>query len=368
MPKGNNNKKKYLAPNRWYLLLITALSSSSIGILIGWNICQSKLLDQCHRLNNNNKNADTVSTPLFQQIEKEDELSSRITTTIPSKQRNNLVCDLSTDVVHLEDPDKFDYPDQVKAGPMQADEMLFVFSLVRTTFVTRILELGGYRGDSAYNFLKALRCKGDRGIVYTVDKAKVESQQHHFPVGGPRHVTIMKDAADLTANDFDQMPIDLVLLDCHSYQASKHVLQTLWRLTLLAPNAYIILHDTGLHPHDNYFSTNTLARFFSIVTEQGLIHQPVERLLADWIPYGLDCSFQRISLHDDTRKNTRHGLTIMQRKMVLDFFDECKSVLGKDNTNNDNTRSLHDFTVEDCEEVKTSTLALREKCPNSIAS
>jgi len=294
--------------------------------------------------------------------------------TIPSSQTPKInhieesVCDLSTDIAHLEDVEKFDYPDQIRAGPMQADEMLLIFSLIRTTFITRILELGGLRGDSAYNFLKALRCKGDQGVVYTVDKQKVEQHDSKKP-GRPRHVTIMKDAADLTSDDFDHKPIDMVLLDCHSYKASKHVLQTLWHLDLFAPNAYIVLHDTGMHPPGNYFSKNSLADLFSILTDAGNIHQPVERLLADWIPH-IDCSFQRISFHDDQRSNTRHGVTIMQRKMVLDFFDECKRILsdGKSSEENAKVQSLHDFTTEDCEEVKASTLTMRKVCPIKTAT
>lgn len=42
--------------------------------------------------------------------------------------------------------------------PMQDDEQLFIFAVVRGLRLSRILEIGGLRGDSALNFLKA-RCR-----------------------------------------------------------------------------------------------------------------------------------------------------------------------------------------------------------------
>ena len=72
-------------------------------------------------------------------------------------------CDI-TDIYHL--MGKWaSYPRQNHGGAMQADEMLSLFALVRTSFVTRILEIGGGKGDSALNFLQALKCK-KTAIVY----------------------------------------------------------------------------------------------------------------------------------------------------------------------------------------------------------
>lgn len=37
--------------------------------------------------------------------------------------------------------------------------MLLLFGLIRASSVARVLEVGGFKGDSAYTFLRALRCK-----------------------------------------------------------------------------------------------------------------------------------------------------------------------------------------------------------------
>ena len=69
-------------------------------------------------------------------------------------------CDFAGDLAHL-NRHSHDYPRprQRVVGPMQADEMLLLFGLIRASSVARVLEVGGFKGDSAYTFLRALRCK-----------------------------------------------------------------------------------------------------------------------------------------------------------------------------------------------------------------
>jgi len=128
--------------------------------------------------------------------------------------------------------------EQKQWGPMQDDEMLFLYSFIRVTRSARILELGGLKGDSARNFLQATEGLVNSS-VYTVEKRKVQQQ-------GPRHVTIQKDATLLTAADVQNAPLDLILLDCHHYDATMGTLRALDRASLI-PNTTLALHDTGLH-------------------------------------------------------------------------------------------------------------------------
>ena len=63
------------------------------------------------------------------------------------------------DLSHLTQPD-----DQVVVGPVQDDEALLLFALVRCMRLRRILEVGGLDGYSARNFLRAM---GRGGTLYT---------------------------------------------------------------------------------------------------------------------------------------------------------------------------------------------------------
>ena len=213
-----------------------------------------------------------------------------------------------------------DYARQRVMGPIQADEALLLHSLVRTAGVRRILELGGLRGFSARVFLDALACQPEHERrLYTVDLVRVVSQN-------PRvHKTIQKDATLLTAEDIDRAPLDLLFLDCHAYDATRTTVRNLLRGRLLSPNAFVVLHDTGRN------------RAAKLGWAQDGIHQPVERLVAQWMSNEL--GWHRISVHDDSRRlGGRHGLTVMQRKQDLRvpctnwsaFFDvsqsECERV------------------------------------------
>ena len=95
-------------------------------------------------------------------------------------------CNLASDLAHLSQPTPgWDgaYPRQMAMGPMQADEMLLLFGLVRSSAVARVLEIGGLQGTSAYNFLQALRCKHGGPVapmVITVDINPVHRWESHL--------------------------------------------------------------------------------------------------------------------------------------------------------------------------------------------
>lgn len=201
-------------------------------------------------------------------------------------------------------------PYQGVLGPMQDDEALLLFALVRSSQVRRVLEIGGNDGFSARNFVAALRPKAN-ATVYTIDLMQV-------PRMGPTHVVISKDAASFTASDIGGEPIDLLLLDCHHYSVQRQLVLALESANLFGHHSYIALHDTGLHSRKwARWSSEWRSAWQEHATDQRVryVHQPVERLLASWLSRR---GWQRISAHDDDRKPfPRHGLTLMQRLVDL---------------------------------------------------
>ena len=104
--------------------------------------------------------------------------------------------------------------DQKVGGPIQDDEALLLFAMIRVMRLKRILELGGLGGYSARNFLAAV---GPGGMVYTVDLNKV-------PKLAANHVSIVCDAGKITEIDVDEKPLDLVFpSDCHAYDAQMEM-------------------------------------------------------------------------------------------------------------------------------------------------
>jgi len=215
-------------------------------------------------------------------------------------------------------------------GPLQDDEALLLFALSRALGVNRVLEIGSLNGDSARNFLSAVRCTL-RAKVFSVDPSPT------VPELAENHVVVRKNAASLVSADLDNLPVDLLLLDCHDYQASQKVVRRILRQHLLSDTGLVVLHDTGLHPAGLNYSR---APHASIGTKRGrswqtahsvdlhlpshrlhVMHQPVERLLAQWIEkYDSHGDWQRLAIHDDFARGAvtyRHGLTVMQRKQSL---------------------------------------------------
>jgi len=251
-------------------------------------------------------------------------------------------CNLANNLAHLR---RFGYPrfSAEIQGSLQVDEMLLLFSLVRASSILRILEIGGLNGRSAFNFLEALRCKRG-GVVITVDVRPSVKRWGTHPVS---HLTLIKNAADLTMDDIGRQEIDALLLDCHAYYSSQNVLRNVFERGLLSRHGFIFLHDTGLHRNRTYDRSQLN------LDPSGYIHQPVERLLAQWIQTQ-DCSFQRISIHDDLRIFPRQGITIMQRRVNLDINDCNTGKIGK---------QYFDYEPRDCLNVQHAMTQENKRCP-----
>jgi predicted O-methyltransferase YrrM len=187
------------------------------------------------------------------------------------------------------------------AGPIQDDEALLLFGLIRVLRIRRILELGGLSGYSAINFLAAV---GDRGVVYTVDIAPV-------PRRGANHHPIQRDAALIAAADVGSEALDLVFFDCHIYAAQITAFQTLRRQGVITERTLLVLHDTGLHP--------TQIVDWAYPIEDGWVHQPVERrMVNDFKRMGYDALVLDTAPENLGDMPYRQGLTIMHKFKVLE--------------------------------------------------
>ncbi len=134
---------------------------------------------------------------------------------------------------HLTQPD-----DQRVVGPIQDDEGLLLFAVIRVMRLRRVLEIGGLDGYSARNFCEAV---GPGGNVYTID-------QNYFAPIAPNHTVVMRDAAKIGALDIGNTPLDLIFFDCHDYAAQMTLLHRLWDADMITSRTVIALHDTNFIP------------------------------------------------------------------------------------------------------------------------
>ncbi|MFA5197689.1 MAG: class I SAM-dependent methyltransferase [Patescibacteria group bacterium] len=173
--------------------------------------------------------------------------------------------------------------DQSKPGPIQDDEALLLFALIRVTRIKRILELGAGNGYSAVNFCAAI---GSNGKVYSVDWGIDAS----CPKIADNHIVIVKNVADLNAKDLDEEPIDLVFFDCHAYEAELCAFQSLRKSGIITDKTIFVFHDTNLWPTKD--APNLLKKKWpeiSYEVEGGWVFGPPERqLVNDFKEMGYD--------------------------------------------------------------------------------
>jgi predicted O-methyltransferase YrrM len=189
------------------------------------------------------------------------------------------------DLTHLTQPENQDV-----MGPIQDDEALVLYSIIRTMRLKRIVELGGLNGYSATNFIKALN---NDGILYTVD-------YDDCPIVSNNHKLIKKDIGVVNKDDFDNTPIDMIFFDCHAYDASLKCFITLSEQGIITDDTILTLHDTNLYPN-------------------GFMHQPTERHLVNLfttLGYHVFNLHTKPEVHNDNLPN-RHGLTICQKYKIL---------------------------------------------------
>ena len=182
-------------------------------------------------------------------------------------------------------------------GPIQDDEALFLFALIRVMRIWRILEIGGFSGYSANNFCKAV---GERGIVYTIDINPV-------PKMAANHVPIIMDARQIEPAAVDNTPLDLIFFDCHVYDVQMEMLRRLEMQGMVTDRTVLALHDINLHPR------RLVAGAYEIA--DGWVHQPVERrMVNDLRNMGYDAF--ALDTHRDAHGPDlpcRHGLAVMRK-------------------------------------------------------
>src|SRR5271166_5493689 len=182
-------------------------------------------------------------------------------------------------------------PSQMVSGPIQDDEALVLFSIIRCMRMRTVIEIGGLSGYSATNFCEAV---GPSGKVITVDINKV-------PQVAANHAVIQGDATKLTKHELLVDRFDLVFLDCHVYDVQMNFVSNLLHEKLIDDDTVIAIHDTNTHPYQSVP--------YAYKIPGGWVHQPVERRMVNDLQragYDALCLHTSPDRHDDSMPY-RHG-------------------------------------------------------------
>jgi predicted O-methyltransferase YrrM len=201
-------------------------------------------------------------------------------------------------------------------GPIQREEALLLFALVRAVRPRTVLELGFGRGRSAYNFLRALDADAR---LYTFDVSDEAARMAAQLFGHDERLRFRrKSQAEFEPADVDGRSVDLVLLDAsHDLALNRETLRRV--LPILAPDAILAVHDTGTM-HRSALTPRQQVKADTIWRAQWVVpdvfeHQPGERATVNWLR---DEHPEFAQIHVHTHRVLRWGLTLLQRSERLE--------------------------------------------------
>jgi len=190
-------------------------------------------------------------------------------------------------------------------GPIQRDEALFLYALVKMVDPKTIVEFGFYKGASATNFLKAMSSDA-RLYSYDISNA---SMRFAGKIRDSRFRFILKSLTAFVPSDTDNRPIDLAFFDAsHDFDLNVAAFEKV--KGCLNERGLVVVHDTGAHYVDSNRCQTPTGYFLGGQPDAGYIHQPNERKFVNYIRKS-DQNFEQIHLHCTTK--FRHGLTVLQR-------------------------------------------------------
>ena len=200
-------------------------------------------------------------------------------------------------------------------GPVQRDEALLLFALVRTTMPRVVVEFGFRTGHSAFNFLRALP---PDAMVYSYDTSSGSGsiaalEFAHFP----NFRFLSKPQQQFDPADIEHREIDFVFFDAaHEFDANRETWSKL--APLLAEHAIVAVHDTGTWAKSHFASAHAWAAESEPgrwLNEEEYEHQSGERQFVNWI---VETSPEYCVVQLHTLRALRHGLTLLQKRWTLD--------------------------------------------------
>jgi predicted O-methyltransferase YrrM len=195
-------------------------------------------------------------------------------------------------------------------GPVQRDEALFLYALIKVIRPSVVAEIGFLAGQSAFNFLQAL---DDGAMLYSFDISEKSEAIAADAFGDRSDFRFRRRSQDeITSADVDGRLVDLVFLDAsHDLELNQRTFAQL--LPLLAPRAIVAVHDTGTWAVDRMLPSHrsvTATEPHGWLSSSEFQHRREERLFMNWIAEEHP-EFAQLHLH--TLSTLRHGLTLLQR-------------------------------------------------------
>lgn len=193
-------------------------------------------------------------------------------------------------------------------GPVQRDEALMLFSVIRVLCPRVVVEFGFGQGHSAFNFLQALDATAVLHSFDWSDSAETIARREFESYGN--FIFHKKSQADFSSADVEGKPVDLAFIDA-SHDLGLNI-ETFKRLApCLSPEGLVAIHDTGVWRRRHFAPMH---RAFAKQKPQDWLspelfqHQRDEREFVNWI-ISENSGYSVIHFH--SCNTVRHGLTFV---------------------------------------------------------
>lgn len=206
------------------------------------------------------------------------------------------------------------YRENDAIGPLQRDEAVALFGIIRTLRPKVVVEFGFFHGHSAFNFLRALPAES---LLFSYDidaESRVRAEQE-FDFDS-RFTFLAKSQTDFAPEDIGHRKIDFVFFDA-AHELDLNIATFRRIAPELAPEAMIAVHDTGLWSRKHFaeiHETFTREHQGEWVSEELYAHQPGEREFIDWI---VENHPEFGAIHFHSTETLRHGFSVLQKTRKL---------------------------------------------------
>lgn len=198
-------------------------------------------------------------------------------------------------------------------GPIQRDEALFLFSLIRVCRPKILVEFGFLQGQGSFNFLQAMDPKA-RLFSYEIDpKCLALAGPDYFK--DARFQIVAKSQTEFEPQDVGNEPVDFAFFDA-SHRFHENCITFRRLLPSLAKDGILAIHDTGTWSRKQIPQLHQKWRTSDggWLDRSSFAHQIGERRFVNFVLKNYP-KFSVIHLH--STRAFRHGLTLIQRRYRL---------------------------------------------------
>ncbi len=201
-------------------------------------------------------------------------------------------------------------------GPMQREEALLLFAVVRVTRPRTLIEFGFSGGRSAFNFLQAMPPES-RLYSYDTNDGSARIAKEYF-TRDPRFRFLHKSQTEFNAGDIQSAPVDFVLFDgAHNLELNMQAFERI--RPALSPGAIVAVHDTGLWARAHITATQqkVIELWGGSWIEPDLFQANTPKEEREFVNWVKSAHPEWQAMHFHSVNCLRYGITMLQRGSLL---------------------------------------------------